>query len=85
MGTLAHLYALALQSAEVAIPDGGTRDGAIRGLLLAALVTGLLIAACVPAVRKENWPLVALLGLFILGTQAGLLLFLTQLLAMPPV
>jgi hypothetical protein len=85
MATLADLLVLAQHTSRVLIPEGGTKHDAVQGLLLAVVFTGILAAGCVMAVRKEQWPLVALFGLLILGTQAVLLLSLTQLLAVPPV
>jgi hypothetical protein len=79
------LQVLAQNSAAAPIPAGGTRAESVRGLILAILFTGILLGACVAAARRERWPLVALLALGILGIQTGVLLFLTQLLAMPPV
>src|SRR5687767_5279293 len=76
---------LAQSGTSFQIPDGGTKGDAVSGLLVAFLLTGVLLALCVPAARRERWPLVALLGLLILGTQAGLLFFITQILANPPV
>lgn len=85
LATLTFLQVLAQSASTIRIPDGGTRSDAVWGLVVALLLSGILIAVCVPAARRERWPLVALLGLLFLGTQAGLLLFLTQILAIPPV
>lgn len=85
MGSVTFLQVLAQSGTAIQIPQGGTKGDAVTGLLLALLLTGVLLALCGPAARRERWPLVALLGLLIVGTQAALLFFLTQLLANPPV
>lgn len=85
MGTFATLSMQALQTSRVSIPEGGTKQDAVWGLLLALLITGILAGGCAAAVRKGQWPLVALFGLLILGLQFVLLIALTQLLAVPPV